>query len=60
MHAYIELYFYFSMYLILMVWNGFSKTDGLDVAFMSFGPVSFFKVILIFEDTLGKEVCDYS
>lgn len=32
MHAYIELYFYFSMYLILMVWNGFSKTDGLDVA----------------------------
>lgn len=42
MHAYIKLYFYFSMYLILMVWNDFSKTDGLDVAFMSFGPVSFF------------------
>ena len=60
MHAYIELYFSFSMYLILMVWNDFSKTDGLDVAFMSFGPVSFFKVLLIFEDTFGKEVCDYS
>ena len=51
MHAYVELYFGFSMFLLLMAWNGFSKTDGLDVAFMSFGPVSFFKVILIFEDT---------
>lgn len=43
-----------------MAWNGFSKTDGLDMAFISFGPVSFFKVTLIFEDTFGKEVCDYS
>lgn len=60
MHEYVELYFGFSMYLLLMAWNGFSKTDGLDVAFMSFGPVSFFKVILIFEDTFGKAVCEYS
>lgn len=60
MHAYVELYFCFSMYLNLMACNGFSKTDALDMAFISFGPVSFFKVTLIFGDTFGKKVCDYS